>query len=75
MKAKKREEILALLKSGDFTIAYHDSGDAYLYRGRHEYDKLKSKDKVHAFDYDSEGYIPMEVQLLVEALGGKTGTT
>lgn len=75
-----KREILDLLKSGDFTIAYHDNGLCSLYKGRIKeydqlpewrYDKLSScGDLAEFFDTDSDGYLPKIVALLVEALGG-----
>lgn len=70
----KRKDIIELLRSGDFTIAYHDNGDCSLYKGRHNYE-----DCIDSFvDYDWEdinnGYIPQVVVDLVEALRGKSET-
>lgn len=67
---KQKKEIIDLLKSGNFTIAYHDNGHACLYKGRFKYEDLPERED---FDFDNDfiGYIPMEVDLLVRALGGK----
>lgn len=68
----KKSEIIKLLKSGNFTIAYHDSDCCYLYKGRMSYDELAEKNAEEInFDGWSDGYIPIEVEYLVEALGGK----
>lgn len=72
-KQKSREEISKILKSGDFTIAYHDNQDAWLYKGKLEYDDLPENGGIPLDGY-TDGYIPVEVDLLVQALGGKTET-
>lgn len=69
-----RAEQLKLLKSGDFTIAYHDNGQCTLYKGKHEYDSLPEKGVADYYDHDGEGYLPPIVQLLVDALGGASET-
>lgn len=66
-------KIIKLLKSGDFTIAYHDNGSPYLYKGKHEYDDLPEKE-LYQFDDGHDGYIPEVVYMLVKALGGATET-
>ncbi len=67
-----KNKIIELLKSGNFTIAYHDSDCCYLYKGKMTYDQLSEKNaKEINFDGMSDGYIPIEVEYLVEALGGK----
>lgn len=71
MTKNKENKIIDLLKSGDFTLAYHDRGSCTLYKGKHEYGEWKSKDLVYDFDgSDSYGYMPSEIELLVQALGG-----
>lgn len=66
--------IIQLLKSGDFTIAYHDNSHCSLYKGRFEYDNLPEAED-YEFDFtDTEGYAPTIVRLLVNALGGKCET-
>ncbi len=67
-----RDELLRLVKSGGFTVLYHDHGHAELYRGRFEYHDLPEGQKsisIDAFDL-GRGYIPTVVKLLVAALGG-----
>ena len=66
------EQILALLKSGNFTIAFHDYSLCCLYKGKHEYDKLPKKE-VASFDlHDGHtGYASEIMVLLVKALNGK----
>lgn len=71
MKKKPTEkEIVQLLKSGDFTIAYHDNGYACLYKGRMEYEDLPDKEYYTFFGDGS--YTPEEVKLLIRALGGSS---
>lgn len=66
--------IIQLLKSGDFTIAYHDNSLYGLYKGKYEYDDLPETADWE-FDFsDTEGYAPKIVWLLASALGGKCET-
>ena len=75
-----KQEIIDLLKSGDFTIIYWDSGEATLYEKKwnkereFERDDYQTMDKfkVSLPDFGSSGYTPEIVSLLVEALGGKS---
>ena len=67
------KKIIELLKSGDFTIAYHDNDSPYLYKKKLEYDDLPEKE-YYQFDSNHDGYIPEVVFLLVKALGGATET-
>ena len=61
-------KIIQLLKSGDFTVAYHDNGVCSIYKGKHKYEDLP--DSIYEPD-DTDGYAPEIVELLVKALGGK----
>lgn len=70
--AKPTKEVFDLIKSGNFTIAYHDNGDAYLYKGKHKYENLPEEETYYFTGED--GYIPEVVSALVSALGGKTVT-
>lgn len=67
-------KIIELLKSGDFTIAYHDHGHCCLYKGRHEYESLPIKEVAEFYDTDGDGYLPQIVYLLAKALGGASET-
>ena len=67
----KEKQIIDLLKSGNFTIAYHDSEYCCLYKGKLKYEDLPEDGEVAEFD-DVNGYIPDIVELLVKALGGKS---
>lgn len=77
---KEREKILKLLKSGDFTIVYWDSGEATLYSKKwdkeEEYarDEYETMNKFIVFEDNQSwsGYCPKIVELLTEALGGKS---
>lgn len=70
------DRAIAILKSGKFTIAYHDTDCAVLYKGHHEYDELgddagRPAVKEVEFDDFSNSYTPAIVELLVRALGGR----
>ena len=74
-----KEQIIEVLKSGNFTIAYHDSDYATIHVGKLDYEELitdANDELIH--DYETcgqiDGYIPEIVQLLAEALGGKSIT-
>ena len=64
------KKIIKLLRSGNFTLTYHDNGACDIYKGHVEYEKLPKK-SLATFAGCSDGYIPDEVAILVEALGGK----
>lgn len=67
-----KQSIIKILKSGNFTLAYHDNGYCDLYKGRYEYDELpEDENSIAEFEGMEEGYIPAEVLYLIEALGGK----
>jgi hypothetical protein len=69
---KIEKEIVALLKSGDFTIAFHDRGECSIYRGKFKYEKLPEKeDYTIQMGAGQEGYAPDVVLFLCMALGGK----
>lgn len=75
---KISKKIIDILKSGNFTLVYHDNQSCILYKGKHTYNDLTDKDGdpivkeeavFEGWSYD--GYIPLEVAALVKALGGK----
>ncbi len=70
----KNKQIIELLKSGDFTIAYHDNAYCTLHKGKHEYEDCTDENEVAVFGGNGNGYLPEEVELLVKALGGKAHT-
>lgn len=70
--------IINLLRSGNFTIVYWDSGDASLYKGKWNYNKECERDEYETMnkslvaEYSREfGYCPEIVDLLCAALKGK----
>lgn len=73
----KEEEIIKLLKSGDFTIIYWDSGEATLYEKKWDKEKEFDRDdyetmnkfEVKLSNFEN-GYCPVIVELLAKALGG-----
>jgi hypothetical protein len=67
----KKEEIIKLLKSGKFTIAYHNNCCPSLYKGIWAYEKLENKKEIETEQFDN-GYCPGIVSLLTEALGGES---
>jgi hypothetical protein len=69
MKEMEKKEIIELLKSGKFTVAYHDFNSPSLYKGKHRYENLKDSDEVKLYGWEN-GYCPYIVSLLVKALGG-----
>ena len=76
---EKKEEVIELFKSGDFTIVYWDSDDPTIYKGKWNYDEEDEKDEcremfesqIDVSMYNMNGYAPDVVAWLVEALGGK----
>jgi len=68
------KKLIDLLKSGNFTIYYHDNQACVIYKGKFkDEDSIPEGEKpVFEFDYNSqEGYCPGEVAALAKALGGK----
>ena len=66
-------KLYEFLKSGNFTLVYHDNQACTLYKGKlKDTDEINDKTKV-IIEYggSSEGYTPDEVEDLVKALGGK----
>lgn len=68
----EREKLIALLKSGNFSVASHDYGQVSIYEGRYDgYDSLSDEKEVGDFSLsDSDGYMQDVISLLTEALGG-----
>jgi hypothetical protein len=79
---KTREQIIQILKSGDFTIYYHDNEAPTLYQKKWDMDEENDRDECETVkkfeidfdDYGGGGYCPEIVDLLTEALGGVTGS-
>lgn len=67
----KKAQLIELLKSGNFTIRYDDNGAGDIVKGRWDTYEKSCKKAVLEFGGQGDGYAPVEVELLVEALGGK----
>lgn len=75
----KEEKIIEILKSGDFTVIYWDSGVATLYQKKWNYHEEQERDDYETLNKfviletsHTDGYCPEIVALLVKALGGKS---
>jgi len=75
------KKIIELLRSGNFTLRYDGNGAGCLLVGKYKryvatYDWDTNENKSESIDFggNGEGYIPVEVEWLVEALGGKVFT-
>ena len=70
MDKAKKNRVIKLLKSGNFTLAFHDNGYFNIYKGKFDdYNDLKGKPiEVDSWGY---GYTTVESELLTEALGGR----
>lgn len=64
-----KKSLYELLKSGNFTVAYHDNGACSIYKGRHQYNYLPDEE-VWEGGSEDYGYVPDIVELLTKALGG-----
>ena len=60
-----------LLKSGNFSLFYHDNGYCTLHPGKIDYDESDSTFTVKEYSEQTLGYAPDIVVELVKALGGK----
>jgi len=76
---KENKKLLDLLKSGDFTIVYWESGCPTVYSGKWNKEKEYKRDdyetmnkSVVDFEDYGNGYCPQIVRILVKALGGKS---
>ena len=68
------KKVIELLRSGNFTIIYHDNQCCSLYKGHVKIDDIEEDAKTE-FEFDDlgqDGYLPSVVQALVKALGGKS---
>jgi len=61
----------SILRSGNFSLFYHDNGYCTLHPGKIDYDESDSAPTIKEFDGNSNGYTPDIVEALVKALGGK----
>lgn len=76
-----KKQIIKLLRSGNFTLRYDDNGAGCLLVGKYKeyedtYDYELGENNSESLDFGGhgEGYIPIEVEWLVEALGGRVFT-
>lgn len=77
----EQRKVIELFKSGNFSIHYHGNGQCSVYANRFEYTEFIDGEGNDAnpgkeiYDTcDTYGYLPEIVELLVIALGGKSGT-
>lgn len=72
------QHFISLLRTGNFTIIYWDSGEPTFYKGKWDKDKEYDKDEYETMEksrididqYNMDGYLPDCVKWLVMALGG-----
>lgn len=74
-----RKKILEVLKSGDFTLYYHDNGYCSLYPGKIKPSQMDEENKnyvnpIYEFNGCTNDYTPEEVSYLVKALNGKVNS-
>ncbi len=67
-----KEEVIKLLRSGNFTIIYWDNELPSLYEGKgyDVNDFPNDKEKIN-IPYNEHGYLPTIVALMAEALNGE----
>lgn len=77
----KQKAVIALFKSGNFSVHCHDFCQYSVYTNRFEYKEFTDEEgnelnpgKEIYDTRDASGYLPEIVELLVMALGGKSGT-
>ena len=80
--AKKisEKELVALLKTGNFTIVYWDNENPTFYKGKWDKNKEYERDEYETMNkseldieqYNMQGYCPDVVKWLVMALKGKS---
>jgi len=64
-----RKKVIDLLKTGNFTIAYHDNGDCRIYKGHKTYEECEKE--IYSPEENYDGYTPEIVEMLVRALQGE----
>ena len=87
MTPKQEKELISVLKSGDFTVSYHDNQACIIYKGKYkeasdcpnvwdENDENELECNVNFWDMEEsfDGYTPEVVYYLVKALGGKSNS-
>ena len=74
-----KKAVIKLLKSGNFTIYYHDNQACSIYRGKLSQEEIEKCDEEHnnthipVYDpMDEDGYLPEITKLLTQVLGGKS---
>lgn len=70
------KKTIELLKSGNFTLLYHNNGHCTLHEGKIKYKQSNEEEKnyveeIEEFTCQEIGYAPAEVVALVKALGGR----
>jgi len=71
-----RAELFENIKSGNFSVYYHDNGCSIIYKGKHDFDNIEwdeveeEMEKLIMFESEPDGYYTSDLALLVEALGG-----
>jgi hypothetical protein len=67
-------KVIEIMRTGDFTIAYHDNDGGCFYKGKYKYEDLP-EEADYEFDlYGQSSYLPEAVELLTRALGGKSNS-
>jgi hypothetical protein len=80
MKKLTKKELIEIIKSGNFTVYYHDNGSSNIYEGKYTeeyFDELIEENKFDDFDDENnifissfDGYYTEDLALLIKALGG-----
>ena len=76
----EEKDLVSLLRTGNFTIVYWDSGEPTFYKGKWDKDKEYAKDEfetmnksqIEILQYNMEGYLPDVVRWLTMALKGQS---
>jgi len=71
MSKLSEKKVIELLKTGNFSIIYHDNGCGSLYKGHHTTDSVSEKEIEPVYEFEPDGYYTSDVDFLVKALGGK----
>lgn len=76
---RNQKKIIELLKSGNFSLYYHDSDNCTLHNGHISYEETDLEEypenkEVATLGDLTDGYLPDIVILMAKALGGKVGS-
>lgn len=73
---KPDKRILDLIKSGNFTVMCWDNGRSSFYEGKQTIETINEKElePFIEFDCDFDGYLDNAMKLLINALGGHSGS-